>query len=331
MLSPGQEELSSDCLPDSWNNAYDSWGYLFFLMAILMMQGFDFAITGLVLRHVGAAGTLHLHSHGGVDAIDEAAGDHGAEVVGRGSVGVPPIAGGAQDDGCTKHKAHGERLLAGGDDEDDLEFGAGSTEPTELTKAASKAAGLSSGSLASRRPHNSSSVTSSQNESPVEDVVKPHPLSVVLLEAGIVFHSVVIGITLGVTTGSQFVTLLIVLVFHQFMEGFALGFAAVHSAMTTFNATIVGLIYSLSTPVGVAIGIGIRETYNGNDQSTLFVQGVFDSVSGGILLYVGLAQFVTHHFTHNAWLHKQPRIIKLLSFLSLYCGSAVMVVIGKWA
>lgn len=44
---------------------------------------------------------------------------------------------------------------------------------------------------------------------------------VVLLEAGIIFHSIMIGVTLGAGSGSGWTTLLIVLVFHQFFEGAA--------------------------------------------------------------------------------------------------------------
>lgn len=44
---------------------------------------------------------------------------------------------------------------------------------------------------------------------------------VILLEAGIIFHSIMIGVTLGAGSGPGWVTLLIVLVFHQFFEGAA--------------------------------------------------------------------------------------------------------------
>lgn len=44
---------------------------------------------------------------------------------------------------------------------------------------------------------------------------------VILLEAGIIFHSIMIGVTLGAGSGVGWTTLLIVLVFHQFFEGAA--------------------------------------------------------------------------------------------------------------
>jgi zinc transporter 1/2/3 len=44
---------------------------------------------------------------------------------------------------------------------------------------------------------------------------------VAVLEAGIIFHSIMIGVTLGASGGNGWTTLLIVIVFHQFFEGLA--------------------------------------------------------------------------------------------------------------
>lgn len=54
----------------------------------------------------------------------------------------------------------------------------------------------------------------------------PHPddvVSVTVLEAGIIFHSLLVGLTLVVAGDSVFITLFVVIVFHQAFEGIALG------------------------------------------------------------------------------------------------------------
>ncbi|KAK6541107.1 hypothetical protein TWF694_008481 [Orbilia ellipsospora] len=61
---------------------------------------------------------------------------------------------------------------------------------------------------------------------------KKNLLQVMLLEAGILFHSVFIGMALSVATGSNFMVLLIAISFHQTFEGLALG--ARISAITIF-------------------------------------------------------------------------------------------------
>lgn len=78
-------------------------------------------------------------------------------------------------------------------------------------------------------------------------------VGIYLTEAGIIFHSVMIGITLGVTSES-FNTLLAALCFHQFFEGFALASAAVDAALGTAKCIIMAVAYSVTTPVGIAIG-----------------------------------------------------------------------------
>lgn len=56
-----------------------------------------------------------------------------------------------------------------------------------------------------------------------QQIHKKALLQVGLLEMGILFHSVFIGMALSVTGGSGFIVLLIAIVFHQTFEGLALG------------------------------------------------------------------------------------------------------------
>lgn len=62
----------------------------------------------------------------------------------------------------------------------------------------------------------------SKNLTP-EQIHKKALLQVGLLEMGILFHSVFIGMALSVTGGSGFIVLLIAITFHQTFEGLALG------------------------------------------------------------------------------------------------------------
>ena len=55
---------------------------------------------------------------------------------------------------------------------------------------------------------------------PVEGQIDPHTaatqkLGVGILEAGIIFHSVFIGLTLAISTGSDFISLFITIIFHR--------------------------------------------------------------------------------------------------------------------
>jgi zinc transporter 1/2/3 len=50
------------------------------------------------------------------------------------------------------------------------------------------------------------------------------------------------------------------------------------------------LLYGITTPVGIAAGLGVRTTYNPGSTKASIVYGVLDSISAGILLYTGLVE-----------------------------------------
>jgi len=84
------------------------------------------------------------------------------------------------------------------------------------------------------------------------------------------------------------VTLLIAMAFHQLFEGLALGgrIALLPSLSTSALAkTSMALCYALTTPIGIAIGIGARASFDENDGRTALAIGVLNSMSAGILLY----------------------------------------------
>ncbi|KAG0224681.1 high-affinity Zn(2+) transporter zrt1 [Mortierella sp. GBA43] len=157
-------------------------------------------------------------------------------------------------------------------------------------------------------------------------------ISTYILEAGIAAHSVIIGVSLGVSTGSEFTGLLIALVFHQFFEGFALGARIADLAFdTSYTHYILALIFSLTTPVGAAIGIGVSSTYNSSSKTSLLVEGVFDSISTGILLYMGYVNLLAIEFNLNSEIRRQSKKLKSMYFLALWLGATVMAVIGRFA
>ena len=53
---------------------------------------------------------------------------------------------------------------------------------------------------------------------------------------------------------------------------------------------LMAIFFVLTTPGGVALGLGIKTTYNENSPTALGVMGVFDSISSGILIYMALVR-----------------------------------------
>lgn len=54
-------------------------------------------------------------------------------------------------------------------------------------------------------------------------------------------------------------------------------------------------MYGITTPIGIAVGLGIRTTYNPNTPTASIVSGVMDSLSSGILLYTGTVEVMFRH------------------------------------
>ncbi|KAH7245961.1 hypothetical protein BKA59DRAFT_182889 [Fusarium tricinctum] len=203
-------------------------------------------------------------------------------------------------------------------------------------------------------------------------------VSVLVMELGILFHSLLIGLTLVVAGDEYFLTLFVVILFHQMFEGIALGSriatigtaADVHthavarpsqetssahdsdkappSTETVSNEEIapagltmkkkLGLasLFAFITPIGMAIGIGVLQQFNGNDKSTLIAIGTLDAVSAGILMWVGLvemwaADWMTGGHGHKAELADANILTTILAGFGLVAGLVVMSLLGKWA
>ena len=50
------------------------------------------------------------------------------------------------------------------------------------------------------------------------------------------------------------------------------------------------ILYGITTPIGIAAGLGVRETYNPDSTTANLVSGILDAFSSGILLYTGLVE-----------------------------------------
>ncbi|GAA5934126.1 hypothetical protein JCM3775_002881 [Rhodotorula graminis] len=156
---------------------------------------------------------------------------------------------------------------------------------------------------------------------------------VLILEAGIIFHSIMIGCSLGASGGSQWIPLFIAVVFHQLFEGLALGSRIgqlVWRDGQGWKKWAMAGAFGLITPIGIAIGIAVHASYNPNSGAALLSIGVLDSISAGILIYAGLVEMLAHDFMHGELAHARlPKV--LAAFFFLFAGSLCMSVLGKWA
>lgn len=139
-----------------------------------------------------------------------------------------------------------------------------------------------------------------------------------------------IGLTLVVAGDSGFITLFIVIVFHQMFEGLALGSRISELQIRMAEKLTMAGAFAVVTPIGMAIGIGVLNQFNGNDPSTIIAIGTLDALSAGILLYVGLVEMLAHDWMHGE-LSRAPIRHVIPAAISLVAGLVLMSVLGKWA
>ncbi|KAL3423386.1 ZIP zinc/iron transporter [Phlyctema vagabunda] len=157
--------------------------------------------------------------------------------------------------------------------------------------------------------------------------------AIFILEFGVIFHSIFIGLTLAVT-GDEFNILYIVLVFHQTFEGLGLGSRLATAQWPKSKWWLpwaLGTAYGFSTPIAIAIGLGVRTTFTPGSPRTMIVNGVFDAISAGILIYTGLVELMAHEFMFNQEMRRSSIRMMLGAFSCMVVGAGLMALLGKWA
>ncbi|KAH9826784.1 Zinc-regulated transporter 2 [Teratosphaeria destructans] len=186
----------------------------------------------------------------------------------------------------------------------------------------------------SRGHYDSSAVEANQAEKVFNpDSYAAQMTAIFILEFGVIFHSIFIGLTLAVA-GDEFNVLYVVLVFHQTFEGLALGtrLASINwPSSKRFTPYLLGAGYAVSTPVAIAIGLGVRESFSPGSQTTLIANGVFDSISAGILIYTGLIELMAHEFMFSEYMQRAPMQEVWSAIGCMALGAGLMALLGKWA
>ncbi|KAJ7948996.1 Zinc transporter protein [Quillaja saponaria] len=177
--------------------------------------------------------------------------------------------------------------------------------------------------------HAHGSANSSEELVVSEELIRHRIISQVL-ELGIVVHSVIIGISLGASESPETIKpLLVALSFHQFFEGMGLGGCISQAEFKSRSTAIMATFFSLTTPIGIAIGIGVSSVYKENSPTALIVEGIFNSASAGILIYMALVDLLAADFM-NPKLQSNVRL-QLGANISLLLGAGCMSFLAKWA
>ena len=158
-------------------------------------------------------------------------------------------------------------------------------------------------------------------------------LQCLLLEAGILFHSVFIGLALSLAVGTSFLVLLVAISFHQTFEGLALGsrIAALPFPPGSPKPWLMSLAYGTTTPIGQAIGLAVHGLYDQQGQGGLLMVGLTNAISSGLLLFAGLVELLAEDFLSDASYENLRGRRRIQAWCAVVAGGALMAIVGAWA
>ncbi|CAJ2506782.1 Uu.00g079680.m01.CDS01 [Anthostomella pinea] len=304
LLSPAFAALTSPCLPDGPINSYD-WAAGICLMTIFVM----FTIELLASRF-----DIFGHNHEEAEASDPS-----LDVLKKGSLA---------SSSPSPHRHHAS---------DDIEIGSPRKDQDRDTTS-NPATGFHAPGLpndVSYPPGGQDHLGHHRDHQDDDDnaAFAAQMTALFILEFGVVFHSIFIGLTLAVA-GDEFTVLYIVLVFHQTFEGLGLGSrlaTAQWPASKKWMPYLLGVGYALSTPIAISIGLGVRTSLQPGSPTTLMINGIFDAISAGILIYTGLVELLAHEFMFNSHMRNAGLKVQLYALGCVALGSGLMAVLAKWA
>ncbi|CAN6327897.1 unnamed protein product [Urochloa humidicola] len=162
-----------------------------------------------------------------------------------------------------------------------------------------------------------------------DELVRHRVISQVL-ELGVVVHSLIIGMSLGASDFPSTVRPLVpALTFHQLFEGIGLGGCIVQAKFRLKSVVAMALFFSVTTPAGIAIGIGISSVYDETSPTALVVQGLLEAAAAGILVYMALVDILAEDFMSTR-VQSRARLQLALN-ASLLLGAGLMSMLAIWA
>lgn len=115
----------------------------------------------------------------------------------------------------------------------------------------------------------------------------------IMLLVALSFHSVFEGIAIGLQESSaDLISIFIAVIVHKAVMAFSLGLNIARSDMSRKNFILSNVFFSLSSPIGVAIGIGMSDLPS--SLATDVCNGILQGIAGGTFLYITFFEVLPH-------------------------------------
>jgi solute carrier family 39 (zinc transporter), member 1/2/3 len=97
----------------------------------------------------------------------------------------------------------------------------------------------------------------------------------------------------------------------------------------SFSALLMAFFFAITTPAGITVGSGIASFYNPNSPRALVVEGILDSISAGILIYMALVDLIAADFLSKRMSCNLR--LQVGSYIALFLGAMAMASLAIWA
>ncbi|KAH9944618.1 Zinc/iron permease [Amylocystis lapponica] len=160
-------------------------------------------------------------------------------------------------------------------------------------------------------------------------------VGILMLQIGIMLHSLVIGLTLAITSGPEFTSLVAAIIFHQLFEGLSLGIRIASlpaaydqdSPSSALKPTL-ALSFALTTPAGIALGLGVFGPGRSEGAKLLLIQGLMSALSAGMLIYAACVEMLAGDFIMDPRLWRASLARQAFALGSLVAGVVAMAAVG---
>ncbi|KAF7103343.1 hypothetical protein CFC21_104338 [Triticum aestivum] len=117
--------------------------------------------------------------------------------------------------------------------------------------------------------------------------------------------------------------------FHQFFEGFALGDCISQARLKGLSTLLMAFFFAITTPTGIAVGVAMASFYDPYSPRALVVEGILDSMSAGILIYMALVDLIAADFLGQK-MSSCPARLQAGAYIALFLGAIAMASLAIW-
>ena len=142
---------------------------------------------------------------------------------------------------------------------------------------------------------------------------------VYILILALSMHSIFEGLALGLITDvDRLVQIAVAIVIHKSVIAFSLSVNLVQHDMETKTVLKAALLFSVMSPIGIAIGMAVLS--NSSQQSSSFASGILQGIANGTFLYVTFFEIFQRELAERG-----SRLLKVLSMIVGYSAVTALL------